>query len=114
MTTSANPVKVDSRGRISLPADLRRAAGIGEGSELVAVSLGPGRLLLETQQAITEAVWAAAPVDDEADSVADVRRMRDEDVAISEEAADRRRVVDADEAASRKRGEALLSELGLD
>jgi bifunctional DNA-binding transcriptional regulator/antitoxin component of YhaV-PrlF toxin-antitoxin module len=112
MSATPTHVQVDSRGRVNLPADLRRAAGIEEGSEIVAVSYGPGRVLLETQQAVTEAVWAAAP-DPDTDSVADVRRMRDEDVAISEADAELRRQVDVDEKTSRERGEALLRELGL-
>lgn len=112
MPTTSTPVKVDSRGRVNLPADLRREAGFEEGSEIVAISYGPGRVLLETQQAVTDAVWAAAP-DAETDAVADVRQMRDEDLTISETNAERRRQVDVDEKTSRERGEALLRELGL-
>jgi bifunctional DNA-binding transcriptional regulator/antitoxin component of YhaV-PrlF toxin-antitoxin module len=112
MAMASSTVKVDSRGRVSLPADLRRAAGFDEGAEIVAVSYGPGRVLLETQQAVTAAVWAAAP-DVDTDSVADVRQMRDRDVAISDTNAESRRQVDVDDETSRRRGEALLSELGL-
>ena len=109
---SVSQVKVDSRGRVSLPAELRRAAGFDEGSEIVAVAYGPGRVLLETQEAVTEAVWAAAP-GAETDAVADVRQMREQDVALSDANAERRSEVEVDEAASRKRGEALLRELDL-
>lgn len=104
--------QIGPKGRFVLPVAVRRAAGLEEGSDVVAIALGKGRVLLETGEAVRERVWAGAPDPDAtADSVADVRRMRQQDTAISDKAAVRRSV--ADSGTSDERGAALLSRLGL-
>ena len=104
--------QIGPKGRSVLPVAVRRAAGFEEGSDVVAVALGKGRVLLETVDAVRERVWAGAPDQDTSvDSVADVRRMRQEDTAISDKAAARR--ASAGSSASDERGAALLSRLGL-
>lgn len=111
--------QIGPKGRSVLPVAVRRASGLEEGSEVVATSLGKGRVLLETVEAVRERVWAGAPDPDASvDSVADVRRMRREDIAISDEAAARRSVAGSstpDESSSTpdENGAALLSRLGL-
>ena len=52
---------VGAKGRVVLPAALRRAAHIEEGAELVARLVGEGQLLLETKDAVRARVWGAAP-----------------------------------------------------
>ena len=104
--------QIGPKGRSVLPVAVRRAAGFEEGSDVVAVALGKGRVLLETVDAVRERVWAGAPDQDTSvDSVADVRQMRQEDTAISDKAAARRS--SAGSSASDERGAALLSRLGL-
>ena len=104
--------QIGPKGRFVLPVAVRRAACFEEGSDVVAVALGKGRVLLETVDAVRERVWAGAPDHDTSvDSVADVRRTRQEDITISGKAAARRS--SADFSASDERGAALLSRLGL-
>mgnify|MGYP003565212611 FL=1 len=104
--------QIGPKGRSVLPVAVRRAAGLEEGSDVVAIALGKGRVLLETVDAVRERVWAGAPEPDTSvDSVADVRRMRQDDTAISDKAAVRRS--SAGSSASDERGAALLSRLGL-
>ena len=109
--------QIGPKGRSVLPVAVRRAAGLEEGSDVVAIALGKGRVLLETVDAVRERVWAGAPhPDTSADSVADVRKMRQEDTAISDKAAVRRSVANSgtsDSHTSDERGAALLSRLGL-
>ena len=85
-------IQIGAKGRFVLPVAVRRAADLEDGSQLVAVPLGRGRVLLETVDAARERVWAGVPdPDSSVDPVMDVRRMRKEDIAISDEAAARRR-----------------------
>lgn len=63
-------------------------------------------------EAVREKVWAFAPDPDASfDSVADVRRMRQEDTALSDEAAARRSATVS--STLDESGAALLSRLGL-
>jgi bifunctional DNA-binding transcriptional regulator/antitoxin component of YhaV-PrlF toxin-antitoxin module len=100
------------KGRSVLPVAVRRAAGLEEGTELVATALGDGRVLLETVDAVRQRVWAGAPaLESEPDAAADVRRMRQEDIAVSDAAASRRATHRATSTADP--GATLLSKLGL-
>lgn len=104
--------RVGERGRSVLPAEVRRAARVEEGDQMVARAEGPGRIVLETRDAIAARVWAAAPTATGLDVTADVRAMRDEDNAISD-ANFVRRAAEGDDEASRSAGQRLLAELGL-
>ncbi len=104
---------IGPKGRSVLPAVVRRAAQMEEGTEVVAIALGKGRLLLETVDAVRERVWAGAPDPEAAnDATVEVRRMRDVDTAISDAAAARHSSEQAS-ASAEDRGAALLAKLGL-
>jgi bifunctional DNA-binding transcriptional regulator/antitoxin component of YhaV-PrlF toxin-antitoxin module len=100
------------KGRFVLPVAIRRAARVPDGATLVAHAEGEGRIVIETRAAISARVWASAPVPIGVDSVADIRELRDEDVRISDTAAQRRLRLagnDQDDLV----GVALLKRLGL-
>lgn len=104
---------VGAKGRVVLPAALRRAAHIGEGAELVARLVGEGQLLLETKDAVRARVWSAAPQSTGLDTTADVRAMRTQDVELESRNAARREATEGGAADSDDAGEALLAHLGL-
>lgn len=106
---------VDARGRTVVPASIRRAAGIGEDQEIVYIAEGRGRVLLTTREAVQAEVWAAAPIaeGDEPDAGTDVRIMRREDGARSEEAAIKAARRGAGDPEVDATGAALLHDLGL-
>ena len=101
-------IKVGPKSRVVLPAGLRRAAGIEEGSELVGYVDSYGRLVLETAESARDRVWAAAP-GTEGDSTSEVRAQRMLDVTLEAAKLERRATAPRDEEA----GERLLRELGL-
>jgi AbrB family looped-hinge helix DNA binding protein len=108
--------QIGHKGRSVIPAAVRKAAGISEGDELVAVALGEGRVLVETVAAVRKRVWDAAPKELTGDPTKDVRDMRLEDTEVSDAAFERRRPTGTDaetEAESEARGQALLAEFGL-
>lgn len=107
------PFRVGEKGRVVLPAAVRRAAGIAEGAEVVARTDGEGRMVIETVESIKRRVWGFAPEPSGADPEEDVRRMRQEDVARSDEAADRRSRPAGTEQESRDAAAALLAHLNL-
>jgi antitoxin PrlF len=49
-------IRVGAQGRVVLPADLRAALGVVEGSTLVAYIEGEGRLVIESPEAIQRAL----------------------------------------------------------
>lgn len=105
---------IGPKGRSVLPVAVRRAAHLEEGTEVVAIALGEGRVLLETVDAVRQRVWAGAP-DAEVggpEATDDVRRMRREDVVVSDAAAARRSAPRTSDRAE-NRGAALLAKLGL-
>ncbi len=106
---------VGAKGRVVLPAAIRRAAHIEEGTELVARLVGDGQLLLETKDAVRARVWGAAPQPAGLDAAADVRAMRDEDIAVEARNANRwtAALTGRSEADSDATGAALLAHLGL-
>ena len=109
---------IGAKGRVVLPAAVRRAARLDEGTEVVARTEGDGRVIIETVASVRARIWAAAPPDaglDSAglDSSADVRLMRDEDGHASDAASARRSREFRSEPDSENAGAALLSHLGL-
>ena len=101
-------MKVGPKSRVVLPAGLRRAAGIEEGSELVGYVDSYGRLVLETAEAARNRVWAAAP-GPEGDSISEVRAQRMLDVSQEAAKHEHRATAPTNEGA----GDRLLRELGL-
>jgi len=59
--TSTFHIEVGQKGRALLPAGLRRATGIGVGTELVAQVIGEGEILLATKQAVLRRIQGGAP-----------------------------------------------------
>ena len=107
------PFHVGVKGRVVLPAAVRRAAHLDEGAEVVARPDGEGRVVIETVASVRERIWKAAPKATGADTAADVRELRDADESLS--AANRARQArelgsEQDSAAA---GAALLAHLGL-
>lgn len=104
---------VGAKGRVVLPAAVRRAAHLDEGAEVVARPDGEGRVVIETVESIRARVWAASPQSAGHDMTADVRAMRDEDNRVSDEASARRagELGSKDDSAAAEA--ALLAHLGL-
>ncbi len=113
MTTQAVSVafRLGPKGRVVLPAAVRRAARIQDGAELVAHAAGEGRIVVETIDAIRKRVWDGAPAPTGLDTAADVRVMREEDAKIADASATTRS--QAGESANPSIGAALLSHLDL-
>lgn len=101
------------KGRVMLPAAVRRAAHLEEGAEVVARPDGEGRVVIETVASIRERVWNAAPAPTGLDTAADVRLQRDEDSALSQSNLERRSRELGSEQDSAEAGAALLAHLGL-
>lgn len=81
---------------------------------MVAHVAAPGRIVLETPDAIQERVWAAAPAREQADIADDLRALQGEDNRLADAADERRARVSADrDADTDEQGEWLLRELGL-
>lgn len=107
------PFRVGAKGRVVLPAAVRRAANIAEGAEVVARPEGEGRVVIETVHSIRERVWGAAPDASGLDTTTDVRAMRDDDNHVSDDAFARRVAIGVSETESAAAGAALLARLGL-
>lgn len=107
------PFHVGAKGRVVLPAAVRRAANITEGAEVVARPEGEGRVVIETVHSIRERVWGAAPDASGLDTTADVRALREEDNHVSDAAFARRAAASGSETDSAAAGAALLARLGL-
>lgn len=106
-------LRIGDKGRAVLPAPVREAANVARGDELIARAEGPGRIVLETREAIQARVWAHAPANaEQADALGDVRAMRDEDNAITAANSARRATVGA-QARAAERAQELLDLLGL-
>ena len=89
ITVSA-PTRLGPKGRIVVPAEIRRAAGLAEGSPVVIWCDGEGRVVLETADSARGRAWAGAPEVSGSDVDADTRAMRDEDNRVSDRNARRR------------------------
>lgn len=104
----SSPFRIGAKGRVVIPAPVREAAGLTEGSTLVARVEAPGRIVLEAPRAIRDLVWAGAP-EVAVDPVADVRAMRADDAAAADRAAEARRSAQT----APDTGATLLERLGL-
>ena len=113
MTLPRGSFRLGPKGRVVLPAAVRRAAGIPEGAQVVAQAIGPGRMVIETVDAVRHRVWSASSEGDGVDSTTDVRALREEDIVTVDRAAQVRSRVCEDTADSDEVGSALLAHLGL-
>ena len=57
MTIHSYQISLKDRGRIVIPAKLRREAGFSEEVELVATPLAEGGFIVKTRQQILESLW---------------------------------------------------------
>ena len=94
-----------------LPAAIRAAAHRVEDSVLIARTDGHERIILETEEAIRQRIWDAAPAASDSDVTADIRDMRDDDLRLADEHAARRAAAGSKD--SDAVGAALLAHLGL-
>jgi bifunctional DNA-binding transcriptional regulator/antitoxin component of YhaV-PrlF toxin-antitoxin module len=106
---------ISPKGRTTIPATARKLADIKGAVDTVLTVDGPGRIVIETAEALSQRVWAAAPDSSGLDTLADVRAMRDDDTMISNAQFDAR-LESADTADGKgvdHIGAALLAEFGL-
>ena len=96
-----------------LPAAVRRAAGIPDGAQVIARSIGPGRIVIETIDAVRDRVWSASSDSAGVDSTTDIRALREEDINTADRAAQARSRVEDDTTESDAVGLSLLAHLGL-
>jgi AbrB family looped-hinge helix DNA binding protein len=112
-SVASAPFHVGAKGRVVLPAAVRRAASIAEGDQVVARPEGEGRVVIETVNSIRQRVWDAAPDPLGLDTTAEVRAMREQDNDVSDAAYARRVAASGFETDSAAAGAALLARLGL-
>lgn len=84
---------VGEKGRVVLPAALRREAGVQVGDELVARAVGPHQILVETKDAVAARLRARFR---EAGGTDDLRQARAADRAVEELTSIRRSEVPRD------------------
>lgn len=118
ITTTPTPApsaafRVGEKGRVVLPAALRRAAGIAEGDAVVARTDGEGRLVIETVESVKRRVRGFAPEPSGLDATEDVRRVRDEDNGVADAASARRSRPESTVQDSEAAGAALFAHLDL-
>jgi AbrB family looped-hinge helix DNA binding protein len=110
---ASSALHVGVKGRVVLPAAVRRAAHLEEGAEVVARADGEGRVVIETVASVRERIWNAAPQPTGADTVADVRELRDADELLCAANMARQARELGSEQDSAAAGAALLAHLGL-
>jgi len=81
-------VRVDDRGRVVLPAGLRRRLGLSEGDELLAEVDGLGLRLVSRRAAAFALVGAADPGGQEGSAVSELLRERRRELAAGLESED--------------------------
>jgi AbrB family looped-hinge helix DNA binding protein len=113
-TTLDFDTKLSSEGRVVIPAAVRSALGVGPGDRVRFVVEEDGEVKLVTAKSLLFAVWSNNHGGDAGDSVVDVRRSRQDDVARSSAKWDRvAAVVKADVRSEQEIEESLLAQLGL-
>ena len=103
-------LRIDDRGRIVLPAALRRASGLAEGQELVAAVDADGRIVISTADRLMDQLREACARMGQRDAASDLEGWRDESEA------DRLHRLEhpiIDSKGAERRGRELLTELGL-
>jgi len=104
-------LRIDDRGRIALPAALRRASGLSEGQEVVAVVDAEGRIVISTADRLMDQLREACARMGQRDAASDLEGWRDESEA------DRLHRLEhpiIDPKGATRRGRELLTELGLE
>lgn len=108
----SGPFEIGPKGRSVVPAAVRKAAGVSERDKLTAYADGPGRIVLETPEAVQSRVWAAAGEKRETNAVRNVAAIRAQEVAVAD-ANFARRSIEPDEGSADAAGQRLLTTLGL-
>lgn len=52
---------LDAKGRVVIPAEVRKQAGIRENAVLTSRDIGPGSILIVDANLVHERIWEAAP-----------------------------------------------------
>ena len=112
LSSGASSFHLGPKGRVVLPAAVRRAAGIPDGAQVIARAIGPGRIVIETIDAVRDRVWSASSDSAGVDST-DIRALREEDINTADRAAQARSRVEDDTTESDAVGLSLLAHLGL-
>lgn len=58
---NAHCVRISDKGRLTVPAEVRQAAGIEDGADLVVTATGDGEVTLTTRAAVIRRIRAAVP-----------------------------------------------------
>lgn len=103
-------LRIGERGRLVLPAALRRQSGLTEGQDVIAIVEEDGRVILESRERLMDDLRAACAtaqmgsgLDELAAWRAEIEDVRQEELAAPATSS----------AESTRRGRALLDELGL-
>lgn len=112
-TITSSSFVIGQKGRVMLPAAVRRAARLEDGTEVVARPDGEGRIVIESVAAIRARLWGSAPSPTGLDAQQDVRQMRQEDQRVVEANSARQAVAPVSEQGSEQAGQDLLAFLGL-
>lgn len=104
-------LRIGDRGRLVLPAALRRASGLVEGQEVVAVVDVDGRIVISTADRLMDQLREACARMGQRDAASDLQSWREESEA------DRLHRLECpiiDPKGAARRGHELLIELGLE
>ncbi|MBM3681798.1 MAG: AbrB/MazE/SpoVT family DNA-binding domain-containing protein [Actinobacteria bacterium] len=104
------PLRIGDRGRIVLPAALRRESGLREGEDVIAIVEAGGRVILESRDRLMEDLRTACAQMEAGSGLDELAAWRAEIEADRLEELDRTVVASPESVA---RGRALLDELGL-
>lgn len=104
-------LRIGDRGRIVLPAALRRASGLAEGQEVVAVVDADGRIVISSADRLMDQLREACARMGQRDAVADLESWREESETDRLHRLEHP-IIDPKGAA--RRGRKLLTELGLE
>lgn len=115
---SEREIKVDSKRRPAIPADLLNEAGIGVGDRLIVTVAGPGNIVLRTRAAILAEVRAEINAGFENGVIGNTHAIDDIRAERKRESANTNARLDAsaeprDPAVVQQRGKDLLDRLGL-
>ena len=108
---NAFPLRIGDRGRVVLPAALRRASGISEGQEVIAVVEDDGRIVISAADRLMDQLREACARMGQRDGVADLRTWRAESEAAR---LDRLENPEIDPKTVARRGRELLADLGIE